>query len=63
MSEVVYKVRLDNGTVTVSHYFSKSKHELIEEMEVPEGEDPEEYAQLLREEVFLGDMCESKTRY
>lgn len=63
MSEVVYKVRLDNGTVTVSHYFSKSKHEFIEELPVPEGEDAEEYAQLLREEVFLGDMCESKTRY
>lgn len=63
MSEVVYKVRLDNGNITVSHYFSKKLHEFIEEIEVPDGEDPEEYAQLLREEVFLGDMCESKTRY
>ena len=63
MSDVVYKVRLDNDTITVSHYFSKTKHELIEEVEVPEGEDPEEYAHLLKEEVFLGDMCESRTRY
>ena len=63
MSDVVYKVRLDNDTITISHYFNKKKHELIEELDVPDGEDPEDYAQLLREEVFLGDMCESKTRY
>lgn len=63
MSDVIYKVRLDNGKITVSHYFDKKRHEIIEELEVPDGEDPEDYAQLLREEVFLGDMCESKTRY
>lgn len=60
---VIFKVFNSEGQITLTPYFDESKHEFIEEVEVPEDEDPEEYCQLLLEEVDLGSMCERRTRY
>lgn len=61
--DVIYKVLdLKRQEVTLVKYLS-SRYELIEEVEVPEGEDIDEFLQCQKEEVFLGDMCESRTRY
>ena len=40
-----------------------TKHDLIEEIEVPYGYETDEYIELLQNEVDLGDFCESSTRY
>lgn len=63
LSELIFKVRTNSGAITLVPYLDDSKHELIEEIDVPEDEDPEEYCQLLLEEVDLGSMCETRTRY
>ena len=43
--------------------YPNKKHEVVEELEVPEDEEPEDYLEQLKTEVYLGDMCESRTRY
>lgn len=48
--------------IFLSLYASK-KYEVIEEIDVPEDEDPEDYLLQLRTEVDLGEMCERSTRY
>lgn len=40
-----------------------NRHELIEEIEVPQDEDPYEYMIQLRQEVDLGEMCERSRNY
>lgn len=60
---VIYKVVNEKGMMTLVPYLDELKHELIEEIECPDEDDPEEACQLLLEEVFLGNMCESRTRY
>lgn len=63
MSQFVYKVLdLKRDQVTLVKYLSK-RYELIEEIEVPEGEDIDEFLQNELESVDLGDMCERRTRY
>lgn len=43
--------------------YPNKNHEVIEELEVPEGEEPADYLLELKTEVYLGDRCESRTRY
>lgn len=61
MSEVVYKVRFSNGDIGLVKYLGN--HELIEEVEVPEGEDVDDFLYVQRNEVYLGSFCERKTRF
>ena len=61
MTDYVYKVRFKNGDIGLVKYLGK--HELIEEVEVPEGEDVDDFLYVQRNEVYLGDMCERKTRF
>ena len=59
----MYKVfDLKRQQVTLVKYMS-SQYELIEEIEVPEDEDIDEFLQNELESVDLGDMCERRTRY
>lgn len=61
--QIIYKVLdLKNDRVTLVKYLSK-RYELIEEIEVPEDEDIDEFLQNELESVDLGDMCERRTRY
>lgn len=61
MSDVVYKVRFSNGDIGLVKYLGK--HEFIEEIEVPEGEDVDDFLYVQRNEVYLGSFCERKTRF
>lgn len=61
MSEIVYKVRFSNGDIGLVKYLGK--HELIEEVEVPEDEDVDDFLYVQRNEVYLGSFCERKTRF
>lgn len=61
--QYVYKVfDLKRQQVTLVKYMT-SRYELIEEIEVPEDEDIDEFLQNELESVDLGDMCERHTRY
>jgi hypothetical protein len=63
-TSVIYKMyNPSKDSYFLSAYCNEKKYELIEEIEVPDGEDPEEYAQQLMSEVDLGDMCEQRTKY
>lgn len=60
---VIYKMQnTRTGEIFLSLYKSK-KHDFIEEIEVPDGEEPEDYLEELRLEVDLGEMCETRTKY
>lgn len=61
MCDVVYKVRFSNGDIGLVKYLAK--HELIEEIEVPEDEDIDDFLYTQKNEVYLGDMCERRTRF
>ena len=50
-------------TMTVVSRVNPKRHEVIEEIEVPENEDAEEYAEVLRNEAYLGEQTETRTRY
>ncbi len=59
----IYKVRdLKRDQVTLVKYLTY-RYELIEEIEVPDGEDIDDFLQNELESVDLGDMCERRTRY
>ena len=58
-----YKVRdLKRDQITLVKYLT-DRYELIEEIEVPDGEDIDDFLQNELESVDLGDMCERRTRY
>lgn len=59
----IYKVRdLNRDQITLVKYLT-DRYELIEEIEVPDGEDIDDFLQNELESVDLGDMCERRTRY
>lgn len=59
----IYKVRdLKRDQITLVKYLT-DRYELIEEIEVPDGEDIDDFLQNELESVDLGDMCERRTRY
>lgn len=60
----VYKVyNFVTDRIDVVARVNENKHEIIEALDVPEGEDPRDYLEVLRNEVHLGDSCESATRF
>ena len=60
---VVYKVLdLKRNSITLVKHLT-DRYELIEELEVPDGEDVDDFLQNELESVDLGDMCERRTRY
>lgn len=63
MSSVIYKMYNPRTEEIFLSLYASKKYEVIEEIEVPEDEDPEDYLLQLRTEVDLGDMCERATRY
>lgn len=59
----IYKVHdLKRDQITLVKYLT-DRYELIEEIEVPDGEDIDDFLQNELESVDLGDMCERRTRY
>lgn len=63
MKPTIYKL-YNPRTEEFSLSTMPSKHlEIVEEFEVPDGEDAEEYLEQLLLEVDLGDMCERRTKY
>lgn len=60
----IYKVLdINAGVITLVLELDEHNHEVIEELEVPEGEDPYDYLTLMLDEVHLGTMCEQRRRY
>lgn len=53
---------LKRDQITLVKYLT-DRYELIEEIEVPDGEDIDDFLQNELESVDLGDMCERRTRY
>lgn len=60
---MLYKVfNITTGAIELS-INPDNNQEVIEEIEVPEGYEAEEYQEFLEAEVNLGDMCEQSTNY
>lgn len=43
--------------------YPNKNHEIVEELDVPDDQEPEDYLLELKTEVYLGSQCERKTRY
>ena len=63
MREVIYKMYNPKTEEIFLSLYASKKYEVIEEIEVPEDEEAEDYLLQLRTEVDLGEMCEQSTRY
>jgi hypothetical protein len=63
MRKVIYKMYNPRTEEIFLSLYNSKKYEVIEELEVPEDEEPEDYLLQLRTEVDLGEMCERSTRY
>lgn len=60
---MIYKLYNPKTDSIFLSLYNNKKYELIEELEVPEDEEPSDYLLQLRTEVDLGSQCERKTRY
>lgn len=61
---LIYKVlNYKRNKIQLVEVLDETKHELIEELEVPYQYEPDEYIELLENEVDLGEMCEHHSRY
>lgn len=60
---MIYKLYNPKTDSIFLSLYNNKKYELIEELEVPEDEEPSDYLELLLTEVDLGSMCEQKTKF
>lgn len=64
MAQQVYKVyNFRRDTIDFVAKVNDKTHEVIEEIEVPDNEDIRDFLDVLRNEVYLGDSCETAVRY